>query len=151
MEVAGLAVIVAGLFVLFAYAVIVARNGDVEQCKQAVPAGSPIGPILAAVAIAGLILGRVVAELRKRIHQAPALRDIEFVSTTGWLQVALAAFLVMAAVLLGYETYAVAHFDQAPPITEYVRCAAGSSPWLTGLGTLAVTTLLGSWLWYPTR
>ena len=42
-------------------------------------------------------------------------------------------------------------FGNVPPITEYIRCAAGTEPWLSGIGTAAISVLLGNWLWYPTR
>ena len=40
---------------------------------------------------------------------------------------------------------------QAPPITEYVRCAAAHYPALAAVAAGAVSLLLGNWLWYPTR
>jgi hypothetical protein len=82
---------------------------------------------------------------------SPAVRDADSVRTGGPLQIALAAFLVLATVLLGYETYALANSLSAPPITSYVRCAAAYSAGLSAIAGFAVTLLLGNWLWYPTR
>jgi len=67
------------------------------------------------------------------------------------MRVLLRRFLVLAALLLGYETYALVNSASAPPITEYVRCAAATSPTLTAVAAFAVALLIGNWLWYPTE
>jgi hypothetical protein len=150
-EIVVLAVGIVGLFALFGFAVSRAVAADVTRCASPLPSGSPIGVELAVVSLAGFGLGRLVALARKWINQVPAVADIETVRTGGPLQGALAGFLIMATVLLGYETYALAHSVQAPPITEYVRCAAAHYPALSAAAAGAVSMLLGNWLWYPTR
>lgn len=150
-ELAFLTVTAGGLLALFALALVAIATADIRVCANALPATSAIGPLLAAVALTGFACGRVVANVRKWIHDAPALVETRVVRTDRLMQGLLALFLVTTAVLLGYETYGVAHFDQAPPITEYVRCAAFYHPWLSGFATAAVTVLLGSWIWYPSR
>src|SRR5205823_2100623 len=151
LEIILLAIVLVGLVALFAKGIIASAQGDVTKCATAVDAKSPIGPFLALIAISGFAIGRAVANARKWIHQATPVTDSKVVRTDGWLQGSLTLFLVMAAVLLGYETYAVAGFGNVPPITEYIRCAAGPEPWLSGIGTAAISVLLGNWLWYPTR
>ena len=140
-----------GLVVLFGFAILRALGADVTKCSNKVSADSTMGLVLGLTALAGFGTGRLVALARKWIHQAPNVRDTEVVRTGGALQAVLAAFLVLAAVLLGYETYALANSANAPPITEYVRCAAANSPGLSAVAGFAVSMLLGNWLWYPSR
>ena len=151
LEIAVLVLVLIGLILLFGVGLARAAGGNVTQCATAVPADSPIGPVLAIIALTGIAIGRGVANARKWIHEAPPVTDSKVVRTDAWLQGSLALFLILAALLLGYETYGVAHFADAPPITEYVRCAAGTQPWPAALGTFAISILLGNWLWYPTR
>jgi hypothetical protein len=140
-----------GLVVLFGFAIVRAVGADVTKCSNTGSANSTTGLVLGLVALAGFGSGRLVAMARKWIRQAPPVRDTDVVRTGGALQAVLAAFLIVTAVLLGYETYALAHYASAPPITEYIRCAAANSPDLTAVGGFAVCLLLGNWLWYPTR
>lgn len=151
LEIILLAIVLIGLIALFVKGISASANGDVTQCAKQLDPKSPVGMLLALVGLSGFALGRAVANGRKWIHQAPTVSDSKVVRTSGFLQGILALFLIMAAVLLGYETYAVSNFSNVPPITEYIRCAAGTQPWLSGLGTAAITVLLGNWLWYPTR
>ncbi len=151
LEIVLLGIVLIGLIVLFVKGISASANGDVTQCAKQLDPKSPVGMLLALVGLSGFAIGRAVANARKWIHQAPAVSDSKVVRTTGFLQGALALFLIMAAVLLGYETYAVSNFSNVPPITEYIRCAAGTEPWLSSLGTAAITVLLGNWLWYPNR
>jgi len=146
-----LAVVIVGLFALFGFAISRAVTADVTRCASPPASDSPIGVELAVVSLAGFGLGRLLALARKWTNQAPPVADIDTVRTGGPLQGALAGFLIMAAVLLAYQTYALAHTAQAPPITEYVRCAAVHYPALTAVAAAAVSLLLGNWLWYPTR
>lgn len=141
----------AGLVVLFGFAIIRAFGADVTQCANKVAANSTTGLVLGLIALAGFGSGRLVALARKWIHQAPPARDTDVVQTGGLLQLALALFLALAAVLLGYETYALANSANAPPITSYVRCAAAGSPGLAAVAGYAVALLLGNWLWYPSK
>lgn len=151
LEIVILGLVLVGLILLFARGISTSANGDVTQCAKQLDPKSPVGMLLALVGLSGFAIGRTVANARKWIHQAPAVTDSKVVRTDGFLQGGLAFFLIMAAVLLGYETYAVSSFSNVPPITEYIRCAAGTEPWLSGLGTAAITILLGNWLWYPNR
>lgn len=146
-----LGVVIVGLFGLFGFAVAKAVSADVTRCASPPGPDSPVGVGLAVVALAGFGLGHLLARARKWINQAPAVADIDTVRTGGPLQGALAGFLIVAAVLLAYETYALAHSAQAPPVTEYVRCAASHHAALAGVATGALCVLLGNWLWYPTR
>lgn len=146
-----LAAVTLGLLVIFGTAIAHAFNADVTRCATRSSADSRTGFVLAAIALAGFGTGRLVAMARKWIHQAPGIRGQDHVRTGGPLQGALAAFLVVAAILLGYETYALTNSVSAPPITEYVRCAAATSSTLVGIAAFAVSMLVGSWLWYPTE
>ncbi len=150
-EIAVLAGVTIGLVVLFGFAVIRAFGADVTKCSTKVSADSTTGLVLGLIALAGFGTGRLVAMARKWIDDAPPVRDSDVVRTGGALQAVLAAFLVLAAVLLGYETYALANSVNAPPITSYVRCAAANSPGLAAIAGFFVSLLLGNWLWYPTR
>lgn len=139
------------LAVIFGTAFIGAFGADVSACTNKASADSRMGLVLGVIALVGFASGRLLAMVRKWVHQTPAVRDSDVVRTGGWLQGGLAAFLILVAVALGYETYALAHYTSAPPITEYVRCAAATSPVLAALSGFAVSMLLGNWLWYPTR
>ncbi len=108
------------------------------------------GIFLAAVTLVGFVCGRVIGEVRSRI------RDVRGVSPPAtpslWLQGAFALFLVLSAVLLGYETWSLGHAGGVPPITTYVRCAAlfgYSIP--AAVATFQIGVMVGNWLWYPTR
>ena len=140
-----------GLAAVFGLAIAHAFNADVTKCASRGAVDSRTGLILGGVALGGFACGRLVAMGRKWVNDAPVIRDQDRVRTGGPLQGALAAFLVLAAFLLGYETYALANSASAPPITEYVRCAAATSPTLTGVAAFAVALLIGNWLWYPTE
>lgn len=65
------------------------------------------------------------------------------------LQAGLVAFLLLAAVLLWYETFALDNFARYWPITFYVRCANH----IAGVPTLgaaaALSFLFGHWFWPP--
>lgn len=67
------------------------------------------------------------------------------------VQVVLVAFLAMGAYLLWYEKVALTDTSLNWPITYYVRCFANGQPVPAGLGTFAITFLLGQWLWYGRR
>jgi hypothetical protein len=150
-EVVVLSGVTVGLVVLFGFAIIRAFGADVTKCSTKLSADSTTGLVLGLIALAGFGTGRLVAMARKWIDDSPAVRDSDVVRTGGALQAVLAAFLILAAALLGYETYALANSANAPPITSYVRCAAAYSPSLSAIAGFFVSMLLGNWLWYPTR
>jgi hypothetical protein len=151
-ETAVLTLIAIALAVLFGVAMLHAAGADVTKCANRTAADSATGLRLAVVALLGFAAGRLVAMARKWIRQGPDdARDHDEVRTGGLLQGALAAFLIVATLLLGYETYALANAVAAPPITEYVRCAAANSPTLVGIAAFGVSLLVGNWLWYPSK
>lgn len=143
--------VTAGLVLMFGFAIFRALGADVTKCSTKLSADSTTGLVLGLIALAGFGTGRLLAMARKWIHETPPVRDSDVVRTGGPLQFGLAAFLVLAAVLLGYETFALTNSANAPPITEYVRCAAGYSTTLSAIAGFAVSMLLGNWIWYPTR
>ncbi|HEY8813890.1 MAG TPA: hypothetical protein VIP57_02120 [Candidatus Dormibacteraeota bacterium] len=68
-----------------------------------------------------------------------------------WVQVGLVIFLLLGAVLLGYETMALGDTGQHAPITYYIRCSYAVERPATFAGVLAVSFILGHWLWSPRR
>jgi fructose-specific phosphotransferase system IIC component len=68
-----------------------------------------------------------------------------------WVQVGLVIFLLLGAVLLGYETIALADSGAHAPITYYIRCSYAVEKPATFAGVLAVSFILGHWLWSPRR
>ena len=68
-----------------------------------------------------------------------------------WVQAGLVIFLLLGAVLLGYETIALADTGGHAPITYYIRCSYAVEKPATFAGVLAVSFILGHWLWSPRR
>ena len=68
-----------------------------------------------------------------------------------WVQAVLVFFLLLGAVLLGYETIALSDSSAHAPITFYIRCAYAVEKPATFAGVLAVSFILGHWLWSPRR
>ena len=68
-----------------------------------------------------------------------------------WVQAGLVIFLLLGAVLLGYETLALGETGAHAPITFYIRCSFAVEKPATFAGVLAVSFILGHWLWSPRR
>jgi fructose-specific phosphotransferase system IIC component len=68
-----------------------------------------------------------------------------------WVQMGLVVFLLLGAVLLGYETIALGDTSEHAPITFYIRCSYAVEKPTTFIGALVVTFILGHWLWSPRR
>jgi fructose-specific phosphotransferase system IIC component len=77
----------------------------------------------------------------QRIWRKPAI----------WVQVGLVVFLLLGAVLLGYETIALGDTSKHAPITYYIRCSYAVERPATFVGALVVSFVLGHWLWSPRR
>jgi hypothetical protein len=140
------------LAVLLVVAIYFALTADPSHCtaKNSVDAG--VGVKFAVLAVVSFAVGRVIGYFRRMIHKAPykiPKRVTGRVSPV--VMYALAGFLLMTGLLLAYETGAVAGVPGWPPITSYVRCAAGHSQPLAGIATVIIFSLLGSWFWYPTE
>lgn len=68
-----------------------------------------------------------------------------------WIQIGLVLFLLLGAVLLGYETIALGDTSEHAPITYYIRCSYAVEKPATFIGALVVSFILGHWLWSPRR
>jgi fructose-specific phosphotransferase system IIC component len=68
-----------------------------------------------------------------------------------WVQVGLVVFLLLGAVLLGYETIALGDSSKHAPITFYIRCSYAVEKPATFVGAVVVSFILGHWLWSPRR
>jgi hypothetical protein len=68
-----------------------------------------------------------------------------------WVQAGLVIFLLLGAMLLGYETMALGDTSAHAPITFYIRCSYAVEKPATIAGVLAVSFILGHWLWSPRR
>jgi hypothetical protein len=125
---------------------------DPGRCSSSAAASSNTGLLLAALAVLSFGAGRLLGHLRRSAHTGPTVipqRTHEQVAPA--VMWSLAGFLLLVFVLLVYETAALAGVDGLRPISSYVRCAATQGPGLTALATATVGSLLGSWIWYPTR
>jgi len=143
------ALVLAGLLVTGVY---YAVTFDPGRCAKAGAASSNGGTLLAVLAVLSFGAGRLLGYLRRLAHTGPTLIpnriDEHVTPAVMW---SLAGFLILVFVLLVYETAALAGVDGLQPISRYVRCAAEQGPGLAALATVTVSSLLGSWLWYPTR
>jgi hypothetical protein len=68
-----------------------------------------------------------------------------------WVQAGLVIFLLLGAVLLGYETMALGGTSGHAPITFDIRCSYAVEKPATIAAVLAVSFILGHWLWSPRR
>lgn len=68
-----------------------------------------------------------------------------------WVQAGLVVFLLLGAILLGYETIALGDTSAHAPITYYIRCSYVVEKPATIAGVLVVSFVLGHWLWSPRR
>jgi fructose-specific phosphotransferase system IIC component len=68
-----------------------------------------------------------------------------------WVQVGLVVFLLLAAVLLAYETIALADSTKHAPITFYIRCSYAVERPATFISAVVLSFILGHWLWSPRR
>jgi hypothetical protein len=124
---------------------------DVNQCNQIDRnhVSEVRGLILAGAALGGALIGRFLARLRFEVRGK--LNGVQpQTNPPAWIHACLFAFLVVATLLLGYETWAEMNFSSPPPITSYVRCAAYYHTIVAPLTAGGVGLLLGNWLWYPT-
>lgn len=77
----------------------------------------------------------------RRLRRNPAI----------WVQVGLVVFLLLGAVLLGYETVALGDTTAHAPITFYIRCSYAVERPATFIGALVLSFIAGHWLWGPRR
>jgi hypothetical protein len=68
-----------------------------------------------------------------------------------WVQAGLVVFLLLGAILLGYETIALGDTSAHAPITYYIRCSYVVEKPATIAGVLVVSFVLGHWFWSPRR
>jgi fructose-specific phosphotransferase system IIC component len=80
-------------------------------------------------------------EITRRRLRSPAI----------WVQAGLVVFLLLGAVLLGYETIALADTSEHAPITYYIRCSYAVEKPATFVGALVLSFIVGHWLWSPRR
>jgi hypothetical protein len=127
-------------------------SGDVTHCSEKKFATVwPTGVELAVVSVIGFVVGRLVGYLKKSRYGGPLVLSRK-PSPDPFVGVGLACFLVLATLLLGYETFAVFHpSGDPPPITSYVRCAAADNPRVSELAAFVIGLLLGNWIWYPSK
>ena len=68
-----------------------------------------------------------------------------------WVQAGLVLFLLLGAVLLGYETIALMDTSKHAPITYYIRCSYAVERPATFIAAWVIGFILGHWLWSPRR
>lgn len=127
-------------------------TGDVTHCSEKTSATFwPTGVGLAGAALLGFTGGRLVGYLRKSRYGGPQTLARRAQGADPVVGLMLAIFLVAATLLLGYETFALGHGGDPPPITSYVRCAAADQPWISAIAAAIISLFLGNWIWYPTK
>ena len=127
------------------------QTADVTACTKHDTLSATPGYILAAFTVGGFGLGRLVGGFRSHVREGID-NSQQLPSRPGVvLEVALVLFLGTAAVLLGYETWAVASGGAFPPITSYVRCAAYHQIVLASTTATFIAFMVSNWLWYPTK
>jgi len=140
-----------GVAVLFAMAVHAVQVANVGACTKHDNLDPTPGYWLAGFATGGFVVGRLAGwfrfHVREGVHGPARHRPQSGVILEGGLVI----FLVVAAVLLGYETWSFANGGNPPPITSYVRCAAYHEFVLASLTASGIGFMLSSWLWFPTR
>ena len=142
-------VAVAALFVLAFRAV---NSADPVACTKHDQLTSTPGYVLAAFTAGGFIAGRLIGWFR--FHVRIGIRNLnKQKATPAWLalllSVALVTFLFVAALLLGYETWAIANGGVPPPITSYVRCAAYHQQFLATVTATGIGFIVSNWIWFP--
>ncbi len=140
-----------GVAALFVFAVIALRNADVTACAARDDLNQTRGLVLAAVTVGGFGLGRLGGWFRLHVREGYYGAGRRSPRPGLVLDLALVIFLILAALLLGYETWAVANGGHPPPITSYVRCAAYHQLPLAAATAAAVGFIVSNWLWFPTR
>jgi hypothetical protein len=140
-----------GVVVLFVIAVIAVKTAIPKVCTQLDNLREEPGLILAACTAGGFVIGRLVGWFR--FHVREGIRGAAHLppQPAVILNVALVIFVVVAAVLLGYETWSLANGSNPPPITGYVRCAAYHQLFLASLTTASIGFIVSNWLWFPTK
>jgi hypothetical protein len=113
------------------------------------------GVVVVVVSVACFALGHAAGHLRADpdAEPIPALRLPSRLARHSRLvgRVAVAVFLLMALLVLVYETIGLTNAWGTRPITSYVRCGASRSPVRATLIAGTISMLVGHWLWYPNR
>lgn len=138
------------LAVLFVMALSALGTANVGTCAIHDNLNQNRGLVLAAVTVGGAVIGRLAGWFRFQVleGQHPNRPDAR---PHLLLNLALIAFLAAAALLLGYETWAIANGGSPPPITSYVRCAAYHQFFVSSVLAGGVGFILSNWLWFPSK
>jgi hypothetical protein len=138
--------LVLGLLVsAFGVAEFASLSANVGYCDKYELKGPSDPYWLALIGIGGFVGGRILGHARSWDHP-----NHSGVRTHPWLQILLAMLLTLAGGALLYESHGLGHWEVAPPITSYIRCAAAGQVALTAIAAGVLFILLGGWLWRPT-
>ena len=137
---------------LFVFAVRAVSAADPVACTRLDKLTSTPGYVLAAFTAGGFVAGRLIGWFR--FHVRVGIRKLGRQNTPPpWLGVllnlALVTFLVVASLLLGYETWSLANGSVPPPITSYVRCAAYHLQVLAAATATGIGFIVSNWIWFP--
>lgn len=140
------------VLVLFAFAIKGVIAAVPAECTKNDQWTSTPGYILAAFTAGGFVAGRFIGWFR--FHVRVGIQNLNRQRTPPpWLglvlNVALVIFLVVASLLLGYETWSLANGAVPPPITSYVRCAAYHQQVPAAATATAIGFILSNWIWFP--
>jgi hypothetical protein len=123
-------------------------DGTIQACqRQPVHLVSP--PLIIFLSVLCFLLGAFMRQARARsASPRPGAMMASVLNTPN--RATLLAFAILpllflfVAVLLAYETYAVAD-TKSWPITSYIRCAYAVAPRWTALGACSLSLLFGHW------
>ena len=143
-------VVVAALFV---FAVRAVNAANPVACTMHDQLTSTPGYVLAAFTAGGFVGGRLISWFRFHVRIGIQRNPQKRRTPPPWLgfllNLALVVFLVVAALLLGYETWAIANGGVPPPITSYVRCAAYHQQLVAAATATGIGYIVSSWMWFP--
>ena len=142
------AVVVAGIIVFVTSHAVTAKG---PFCNPLFPArvGQYPSWVYVLTAIAAFALGHAVSQVG--IRNAKASEDElgsgqwSKRSAVAAVNAAVAVFLFLVAIMLGFEAWAIDH--RAWPITYYTRCATDANAFLALIGSAAFAFVVGRWMW----
>ena len=145
------AIALAVVALLFISALVALSGAKVAACAVHDNLNEERGVLLAAFTVGGFVLGRLIGVIRFHIREGIHSHNTPTPGPSPVLDVAFVLFLAGAALLLGYETWSLAHGGNPPPITSYVRCAAYHQFPLAAITAGSIGFMVSSWLWFPSR
>jgi len=147
-----LAAVIVGLGLVLVDALANAAALTRRPCANAAePLGVPTSALFVFGALGAFCLGGLLSHWPASLGPAGGEVTPERRGVAVAVHVSLAVFFTLGVVLVAYETWA--EWDPATrwPITSFVRCADRTHTPTSLATAVAVSFLLGKWLWHPWR